>query len=301
MHNNNKQVPRIRSALFVPSQRSDFIEKAHRTGADALIFDLEDSVAESGKTSGRENVRSWLLGRKLNETPNATVRINALDVGVLSEDLDAIVHKSLVAVLVPKIYGCEEIQEVDSMLSWFEGKRDLRQGSVIIWPIIETAKSVRDVELIASSSPRIAYLGGGTSEQGDLARSVGFEWSVEGLETLYIRSKVLIAARSAGISNPITGLVSGLSDLEDVRRFAQSSKNLGYSGMFVIHPSHVAIINEVFSPSVHQIKEAKEIIKALDNAGQIGIGAVTFEDRMIDVAMARTAQALLDEVQAIQQ
>ena len=301
MRNINRQVPRIRSALFVPSQRSDFIEKAHRTGADALIFDLEDSVAESGKTTGRENVRSWLLGRKPNEIPYATVRINALDVGVLSEDLDAIVHKSLVAVLVPKIYGCEEIQEVDAMLSWFEGKRDLRQGSVIIWPIIETAQSVRDVELIASSSPRIAYLGGGTSEQGDLARSVGFEWSVEGLETLYIRSKVLIAARSAGISNPITGLVSGLSDLDDVRRFAQSSKILGYSGMFVIHPSHVAIINEVFSPSVHQIKEAKEIIKALDLAGEIGIGAVTFEDRMIDVAMARTAQALLDEVRVIEQ
>ena len=279
MHKNNKLVPRIRSALFVPSQRSDFIEKAHRTGADALIFDLEDSVAESGKKSGRENVRSWLLGRKPNESPYATVRINALDVGVLSEDLDAIVHKSLVAVLVPKIYGCEEIQEVDAMLSWYEGKRDLRQGSVIIWPIIETAQSVRDVELIASSSPRIAYLGGGTSEQGDL----------------------LIAARSAGISNPITGLVSGLSDLEDVRRFAQSSKNLGYSGMFVIHPSHVAIINEVFSPSVHQIEEAKEIIEALNNAGQIGIGAITFEDRMIDVAMARTAQALLDEVRVIQQ
>lgn len=301
MHKNNKQVPRIRSALFVPSQRSDFIEKAHRTGADALIFDLEDSVAESGKKSGRENVRSWLLGRKPNESPYATVRINALDVGVLSEDLDAIVHESLVAVLVPKIYGCEEIREVDAMISWYEGKRDLRQGSVIIWPIIETAQSVRDVELIALSSPRIAYLGGGTSEQGDLARSVGFEWTVEGLETLYIRSKVLIAARSAGISNPITGLVSGLSDLEDVRRFAQSSKNLGYSGMFVIHPSHVAIINEVFSPSVHQIEEAKEIIEALNNAGRIGIGAVTFEDRMIDVAMARTAQALLDEVQAIQQ
>ena len=301
MHKDNRQVPRIRSALFVPSQRSDFIEKADRTGADALIFDLEDSVAESGKKSGRENVRSWLLAHTSGETPYATVRINALDVGVLSDDLDAIVHKSLLAVLVPKIYGCEEIREVDAMLSWFEGKRDLRQGSVIIWPIIETAESVRDVEMIGSSSPRIAYMGGGTSEQGDLARSVGFTWTVEGLETLYIRSKVLIAARSAGIPNPITGLVSGLSDLEDVRRFALSSKNLGYSGMFVIHPSHVAIINEVFSPSAHQIKEAQEIIAALDIAGRTGIGAVTFEDRMIDVAMARTAQALLVEVQATQQ
>ncbi|HRE03247.1 MAG TPA: aldolase/citrate lyase family protein, partial [Ilumatobacteraceae bacterium] len=197
-----RPVPRIRSALFIPAGRADFLEKADRRGADAVILDLEDAVASPGKASARELASLWLRQRAADEAPYATVRVNAVGEGSIERDLDATVHPSLLAVLIPKVTCADEILEVAELLSWFEGKRGMTRGAVRIWPIIETAEAVRDVSAIAAASPRVAFLGGGTSEQGDLARNVGFEWSVDGMETLYIRSHVLIAARAAGIVNP---------------------------------------------------------------------------------------------------
>jgi citrate lyase subunit beta/citryl-CoA lyase len=288
-----RRVPRIRSALFIPAQRADFLEKADLRGADAVILDLEDAVATPGKSSARAHASVWLRDRAAEQSPLATVRVNAVGEGSIERDLDAVVHPSLLAVLVPKVRRADEILEVAELLSWFEGKRGLQRGAVRIWPIIETAEAVRDVSLIAGASARVAYLGGGTSEQGDLARDVGFEWSVAGLETLYIRSHVLIAARAAGIANPMTGLVSGLADVDEVREFALSSRRLGYAGMMVIHPSHVAVVNEVFTPTAEQLREATRVIAVLETAGADGVGAVNHDGRMIDVAMARTAAAFV--------
>jgi citrate lyase subunit beta/citryl-CoA lyase len=296
-----RRVPRIRSALFIPAQRTDFLEKADLCGADAVILDLEDAVALPGKSSARTHASIWLRERAAEQAPLATVRVNAVGEGSIERDLEAVVHPSLLAVLVPKVRSAEEILEVAELLSYYEGKRGLRRGAVRIWPIIETAEAVRDVSLIAAVSARVAYLGGGTSDQGDLARAIGFEWSLGGDETLYIRSHVLIAARAAGIVNPMTGLVSGLADVDEVREFALTSRRLGYAGMMVIHPAHVAVVNEVFTPTVAQLREAQRMIAVLDRAGTTGVGAVAHDGRMIDVAMARTAAALVadapDDVQ----
>ena len=288
-----RRVPRIRSALFIPAQRTDFLEKADLRGADAVILDLEDAVALPGKSSARAHASMWLRERAAEQAPLATVRVNAVGEGSIERDLDAVVHPSLLAVLVPKVRSAEEILEVAELLSYYEGKRGLRRGAVRIWPIIETAEAVRDVSLIAATSARVAYLGGGTSDQGDLARAIGFEWSLGGDETLYIRSHVLIAARAAGIVNPMTGLVSGLADVDEVREFALTSRRLGYAGMMVIHPAHVAVVNEVFTPTVEQVREATRVIAVLDRAGRTGVGAVAHDGRMVDVAMARTAAALV--------
>ena len=287
--------PRIRSALFVPAQRADFIAKADQRGADAVILDLEDAVSESGKSSARANADAWLRGRTIEQSPVATVRVNAIGEGATERDLDAVVHPSLLAVLVPKVRSAQEIVEVAELLSWFEGKRGMQRGAVRIWPIIETAEAVRDANAIAAASARVAYMGGGTSEQGDLAREIGFEWSVDGAETLYIRSHVLVAARAARVENPMTGLVSGLADVDEVRAFALSARRLGYAGMMVIHPAHVAVVNEVFTPTAAQLREATRMIAVLDRAGQDGFGAVNHDGRMIDIAMARTAVAMMED------
>lgn len=288
-----RQAPRIRSALFIPGQRTDFLEKADSRGADAVILDLEDAVAAPGKPSARAHAGRWLSGRSPEVRPLVTVRVNAVSEGAIERDLDAVVHPALLAVLVPKVTTVDEILEVAELLSWFEGKRGLTRGAVRIWPIIETAEAVRDVDTIARASSRIAYMGGGTSEQGDLARAIGFEWSLTGLETLYIRSRVLVAARAAGVPNPITGLVSGLADPDEVTTFALASRQLGYAGMMVIHPAHVAAVNAVFTPTAEQLREATRVIAVLDEAGERGIGAVNHDGRMIDVAMARTSKALV--------
>lgn len=294
-----RRVPRIRSALFIPGQRRDFLEKANTCGADAVILDLEDAVAAPGKPSARVHAGDWLRDRAPGQSPLVTVRVNAVGEGAIERDLDAVVHPALLAVLVPKVRTVDEILEVAELLSWFEGRRGLTRGAVKIWPIIETAEAVRDVDRIAGASSRVAYLGGGTSEQGDLARAIGFEWSLAGWETLYIRSRVLVAARAAGVPNPMTGLVSGLADPDEVRQFALASRQLGYAGMMVIHPKHVAAVNMIFTPTAEQIREATRVIAVLDEAADRGLGAVNHDGRMIDVAMARTAATLIADAAAI--
>ena len=149
---------------------------------------------------------------------------------------------------------------------------------------------------IARSSPRVAYMGGGTSRQGDIVRALNFRWSAQGDETLYLRSKVLVDARAAGVPNPISGLVSGVGGSDDVVLFALQSRSLGYEGIMVIHPDHVAVANETFSPTEAERVEAKELAAAFADAEAQGRGAVTHKGRMIDRANVETlrAQGLLD-------
>ena len=277
----------------MPAQRADFLRKADDRGADAVILDLEDAVAESGKVGARSNAAGWLADRRRGVGTWAIARVNMSSAEDLERDLEAVVHDSLLAVLVPKIEHPDDVRLVADLLSWHEGRRGVPRGQTLIWPIIETAAAVRRVDEIAIASDRIEFMGGGTSQDGDLARSVGFEWTPEGIETLVIRSEVLVAARAAGVQNPMTGLVSGLAEADGLRAFAESSRRLGYAGMMVIHPAQVAVVNEVFTPTLERIDDARRVIRALDDAAGEGIGAVEHDGRMIDVAMVQTAMKIL--------
>ena len=120
------------------------------------------------------------------------MRVAALGDGELDADLDAVVHPHLTAVLVPKVIHEDQVVEVAEALAHFEGRRAMPRGQVRIWPLVETAAAVQRSDRIARASARVAFMGGGTSRQGDIARALGFRWSAEGLETLYLRSKVLV-------------------------------------------------------------------------------------------------------------
>lgn len=258
-------------------------------------------MAAAGKSSARANAATWLSERSPSTRPYGMVRVNSIDSGLLDDDLDAVVGANLEAVLVPKIRSAHDVRLISDRLAWLEGHRGLPLGRVAIWPIIETADAVVAIDEVARASKRVAYLGGGTSEEGDLARDIGFEWTVAGWETLYIRSRVLVAARSAGIHNPMTGLVSTLAEPAEVEQFALQARQLGYSGMMVIHPSHVGTVNAVFTPSEADVVRAGAVVRALADAAQSGTGAVTFEGRMVDVAMGHTARRVLDDAAQVRE
>jgi len=291
-----RTAPRVRSALFVPGSRPDFLAKADQRGADAIIIDLEDSVADGKLDEARKITSDWISSRPDRLKPVVCVRINALEEGRLNDDLNAIVHPQLTAVVVPKLSHEDEVHEVADKLSYFEGMRGIEHGTVRIWPLVETASAIQRADKVASASDRVAYMGAGTSRQGDIARAIRFEWSPENNETLFIRSKVLVDVRAAGVPNPISGLVSIIDSTKEMEMLARQSRALGYEGLMAIHPSHVAIINEVFSPSEAEIQEAKEVMEALADAEARGLGAVTYKGAMIDKAMAETirAQGILD-------
>lgn len=290
--NEVRPVPRVRSALFIPGSREDFLEKADQRGADAVLIDLEDSVVAGKIDAARELVGNWLQARPAAVDPVACVRLHAPDENELDADLDAVVHPHLTAVLVPKVTHEDEVIEVAEALAHYEGRRGMPRGEVRIWPLVETAAAVQRSDRIARASARVAYMGGGTSRQGDIARALGFRWSAEGFETLYLRSKVLVDVRAAGVPNPISGLVSSLDGNEDLETFARQSRALGYEGLMVIHPSQVPLVNEVFSPTDEERQEAREVLAALADAERHGLGAVIYRGRMIDRANIETIHSL---------
>ena len=282
-------VPPVRSLLFVPGNRASWMAKAVASGADAVVFDLEGSLPPAEKEVGRRQVRE-VIDAADPTGPAVFVRVNDSFGGLLAADLDLVVAEGLAGVLVPQVRGADEIQRLDEQLSVLEDQRGLAPGSILIDPLMETPQALYAAYQIATSTPRIAYMGSGISRRGDIARNMGYRWTPEGLETLYFRSKVLLEVRAAGVPNPLSGMWGEIADLDGLRALADQTRNLGYEGMMVIHPSHVAIVNEVFSPTPDDVQRWHDTIAALDAAQLDGRGAISLHGEVVDEAHVLTAR-----------
>jgi citrate lyase subunit beta/citryl-CoA lyase len=267
----------LRSVLYVPGNKVDWMRKAPRYGADALILDLEDSVPDNGKVAAR----------------GLFVRVNRLETGLTGEDLEAVTCPSLYGVILPKVQAPEDVVEVDVLLKFFERKAGMALGSVCLDPSLETAQGIRRAYEIATAAERVAHMGGSGGKGGDTARAIGFQWTPEGLETLFLKSKVLVDARSAGVPYPLSGGWMDIHNLDGLRALAVQLKQLGYTGMHLIHPSHVPVVNAVFTPSQEEIAHWQGLIKAMEARRQEGSAAVTYAGDMVDVAHEETARAML--------
>ncbi len=288
----------LRSLLFVPGNKPSWMEKALGYGADGLILDLEDAVPPAEKAMARIHVRE-ALARWHSCGPLLTVRINALETGMSREDLEAIVGPGLAAVVAPKIETPAEVKVLDALLTQYEQQAGLPRGHVELIPVLETAKGIYHAYQIAISSPRIATLSAAAGKGGDTARSLGYVWSKEGTETLYIRSKVLLEARAAGIAYPLIASWFDVTDLAGLRADARLNRQLGYTGQVVIHPSHVPVVNETFTPTPEEIAYYQGLLEAMDAAERQGIAAVTYQGTMVDIAMVKTAREVLALAQAV--
>ncbi len=283
----------IRSALFVPGNREDRIQKAPRFGADALILDLEDAVAPPDKPRARAIVRKMVeeLGRA---GQNVFVRVNDFETGLTWADLDAIVCPELYCVMLPKVTGPEDVKRCDTILEFLERQRGVEVGGVLIDPVLETAQGMRQAYEVAIASRRVAHLGGLTGKDGDIARAIGFQWTPEGHEAFFYISKVLLDARAANIPYPMGGRGWwDIQDLDGLRAEALRTRAFGYSGMLLIHPSHVAIVNEVFTPSKAEIAHWKELIAAVEKCEAEGSSVVVINGMMVDTAHVKAARDLL--------
>jgi citrate lyase subunit beta/citryl-CoA lyase len=283
--------PLLRSLLFVPGTRTEWLAKAEAAGADAVILDLEDAVPADGKSQARRDVAAAVAGYAGHLA--LLVRVNPLDGWAVAEELRAVAHERLTGVVLPKVSGPQDVRLADRLLAWCERERGLPVGHIALVPLLETASALRAAYDVAMAAPsRIAYLGAVTAPGGDVARAVGYRWTLE--STLGLRSRVLLDVRAAGIPNPVAGLWTGIGDLDGLRSFAEQNRALGYEGMMAIHPSHVPVINAAFSPSPDELARYARLIAAVEAAQAGGSGAVTFEGEMVDEAMAATARAVLD-------
>jgi citrate lyase subunit beta / citryl-CoA lyase len=287
-----------RSILFVPGNRPDWMDKAPQYGPDALILDLEDAVPIAEKARARPLVRAAIERLRARGVP-IVVRVNGLDTGLTGEDIEAIVTAGLVAVAVPKLERVEEILKVDAWIELFERKAGLPLGSVEIMALPETAQGILAAPQLAKACARVGNIVGGLgSRAGDIARAIGYKWTREGFETLYMASHILLAARAAGIQYPITVGSLEVKDLDIVRSHLQRSREIGFRGALLIHPTAIPIANEVFAPTPEDIDWNKGVLRAMADAERDGRAAVTYDGMMIDYAHVRNALDLLQQAAA---
>jgi citrate lyase subunit beta/citryl-CoA lyase len=281
----------VRSLLFIPGNRASWMPKAVAAGADAVVFDLEGSLPYDEKHTGRHAVRAVVDGSDP-AGPAVFVRINDSHANrdLQAADLDVVVGPGLAGVLLPQVCGVEEVVRLDEALSELEADRGMAAGTVALMPLMETPQALYAAYQIATSVPRIAYMGAGISRRGDIARTMGYRWTPEGLETLYFRSKVLLEVRAAGVPNPLSGMWGDVADLEGLRRLADQTRDIGYEGMMVIHPTHVPIVNEVFSPSADEVQRWREIVTGMAEGLREGRGAIRLHGEVVDEAHVKTAE-----------
>ena len=281
-----------RSALYVPGHIPDWMPEAARSGADLLILDLEDSVPVAEKARARALVRESL------ETLAAggrdrSVRINGLETRLALDDLEAIVCPALQSVRLPKIESAGDLRELDALLTHLEMRAGMEPGSVATPLDLETAGAMRNACDILRASPRATSLLLGCGPGGDAARAVGYQWTRDGTETHYLRSRAVLDARAAGIEYPMVTSWWDIRDLDGLRADAVLNRRFGFRGMAVMHPSHVPIVNETFSPNEAELAHARGLIEAMEAAEREGSAAVTYEGLMVDYAMVTTARELL--------
>lgn len=287
-----------RSTMFVPGNRPDMMDKAPKYGPDALALDLEDSVPVKEKKAARQTVRAG-IERLAAAGVSIVVRLNAVHTGLTGEDIEAVVIPGLIAVAVPKLERRDEVLKVDAWIEFFERKRGMAPGSVQIMVLPETALGVRNIHELLTACPRVGnILAPLTSRAGDIVRAVGYRSTREGIETRYMESHMLLAARAAGIEYPLAGGGIEVRNPELVREQFRRARETGYRGAFLIHPSQIPIAHEVFNLSAEEIIWHKGVLRAMEQAGRAGSAAATYDGMLVDYAHVRNALQLLRQAES---
>jgi citrate lyase subunit beta/citryl-CoA lyase len=286
----------IRSALFVPAHRRDWVAKAIRVSPGAAVLDIEDSVPPQFKPQAMDNLKSEI--HELRDAGvGAFVRIQPLHDGTGAE-IAAAVTDGLTAIVMPKVAVPDEIRRVHDLLSYAEGAANMPLGTVGILPLPETALGMYDAYNLAKASPRVRGIHGAISGpvSGDFARAFGFRATSGGEEQLYLASKLVLDSRAGGAPYPLAGIFgTAATDLEAVERLIRKARDVGYTGVAVMHPTHVAIANAVFRPTAEEVEYFTGLLAAFEAAEKAGLGAVSYQGAMVDYAMLPLAHEVLAE------
>jgi citrate lyase subunit beta/citryl-CoA lyase len=286
----------VRSALFVPAHRRDWVGKAIRVSPGAVVLDIEDSVPPQFKSQAM-----GLLNEEIAELKaagvGAFVRVQPMYDGTPAE-IEAAVTDGLTAIVLPKVANPGEIRRLADLLSYYEGRAGVAHESVGILPLPETAEGMHGACDIAKASARVRGIHGALSGpvSGDFARAFGFCATTEGVEQLYLGSKLVLDSRAGGAMYPIAGIFgTAQDDLAAVERLIRRARDLGYSGVAVMHPSHVAVANAVYRPTAEEVAYFEGLLAVFEAAEKAGLGAVSYQGAMVDYAMLPLAREVLAE------
>jgi malyl-CoA/(S)-citramalyl-CoA lyase len=296
-----------RCQLFGPGSRPELFEKMATSAADVINLDLEDSVAPDDKPRARENIIAathdidW--GRK-----RLSVRINGLDTPYWHQDVIALMERAsdrLDQIMIPKAGCAADVYAVDALVTAAERAQG-RVKPIAFEVIIETAAGITHVEDIAASSPRLQAMSLGAA---DFAASMGMRTTgIGGTQENYYMIRdgarywpdpwhwattaIVAACRTHGVL-PVDGPFGDFNDPDGFRAQALRAATLGMVGKWAIHPSQVALANEVFTPSEAQVADARAILAAMEDAKRSGKGAAVYKGRLVDIASMRQAEVIV--------
>ena len=283
-----------RSMLFLPGNNPNMLINGNCLGADAVIFDLEDAVSPDEKDAARILVRNTMRYMDFRGC-EIIVRINSIDTAYWQKDIDAILPYKPGLILLPKTGSAADVLAADEYITQMEEKLGMEAGTVGLMPLIETAMGVENAFAIASATHRVKALFLGAE---DLTADLQCKRTKEGREIEYARTRLVMAARAAGVDvydTPFTDV----NDDEGIEVDANLAKSLGFSGKASISPRHVDVINRVFSPTIAEIDYAYEVMEAIELAKKQGKGAIALRGKMIDAPIVTRAQRTIAMAQAL--
>lgn len=287
----------LRTALFAPGNRPDRAEKALGLDADAVIIDLEDAVPIAEKEKSRSLVREILDG---NSGKRIYVRVNGLATPFCKEDLESVVCKNLVGIVLPKVEAPGDILEIDRMLTDLEKRVGLESGTLELISSCESAKGLEELYPILSASPKHHQVSVVAFGAADYTLDLGIGLTRDGKELEYPRSRIPVACRAAGIMPPLDSpWMVDLKDIDGLISDANKAKAFGFQGKIVIHPNQIKPCHDIFTPTKEEITYAKKIIEAFEEAEREGKAAIQMEGKFIDYPVVEKARRIYALAEAI--
>jgi citrate lyase subunit beta/citryl-CoA lyase len=291
-------MPLLRSLLFAPGNVPRRVEKALTLDADAVIVDLEDSVANSDKEATRKPVAEALSRPR---KPRGYVRVNAPSSPYCYGDLAATIHQGVDGVLLPKVESAADLHAIDWLLAALERERGIAEASIDLIPQIETAAGLQRVDRIIQARSlrpykapwrvkRVAF--GAADYAHELGLTVGFDEA----ELSEARARIVLSSRAAGLEGPLDSPWFHFRETAAFERALERSRRSGFQGRLCVHPDQVGPVNRAYLPTDEELARAQRILTAFREAEARGEAAVQVDGQMIDYPVAHRAQAMLDSV-----
>jgi citrate lyase subunit beta/citryl-CoA lyase len=274
-----------RSLLFTPGDRPEMLQKAPDSGADVVVFDLEDAVAPERKAEAREAVRAVLSDPAFDPDAEVCVRVNPVGT-VADDDLAAVLDADPDAVMLPKVDGA---REVETLVDLMGERADPRP----VIALVESARGVLAADAVAATAGVTAVAFGAE----DLAADVGAERTPGSEEVLFARQRVVTAAAAAGV-DAVDTVYTDLADEAGLREATERGRQFGYGGKMAVHPAQVPVINAAFTPDEERVAWARRVLAAREEADAAGRGVFRVDDEMVDGPLVAQAERVRERARA---
>jgi citrate lyase subunit beta / citryl-CoA lyase len=285
----------MRALLFVPGSDERKLARVGSFGADVIVIDLEDAVADDQKAAARVTTRAAIP--TYGDQQVVTVRVNGIETGRIEADIAAVVCPELAAVMVPKIEDTDTLRVVDGLLEAAEREQGIEPGSVRVIAIVETPRGVVRCDEILEQAPSRTVTA--TFGLGDFSVALGVDLTADAAELAYARGRVVVATSAAGMVPPIDGPFLDLEDEPGLLHDSRRARSLGFQGKVAVYPPQVEHIQRAFSElGEPEIAATRRVVEAFEEAEAAGVASIRVDGRFVDYPIYNLARRKLNRWQA---